>query len=92
VSVVIIEDGNIEKGIRILRKLSNQHLAEVKHRYLNPKKSERIKYKKMRAERKRLSRERKYRVVQRKYERKLKHQMHEQGRQRRAQMYGEGGG
>jgi len=56
-SVVVIENNNVEKGIRKLKKESSQHLAEIKWRYLHPKQSERRKAKMRRAERKRIRRE-----------------------------------
>jgi ribosomal protein S21 len=48
-SVIEVTNGDVNKAINRLRKESGKHLAEIKHRYLCPKQSERRRAKAHRA-------------------------------------------
>ena len=86
--VIEVENNNVEKGIRRLRKLSSEHLAEIKYRTLFPKKSERVKMKKRRAERKRLQRESRMKGLQVRHDRWLMVQRKRENRKRRVELHG----
>ena len=81
-------NGSLERAIRELRKQSAPHIAQVKFRYLFPKKSERLRIKKRRAERKRLQREAKFERLQQRHDRWLMDQRKRENRKRRVELHG----